>query len=370
MKVFILVFIFIYFEPFLPCFSASFEGSTGSMMEELDYRKIQEVLDQSGGQSFDFGDYITDVLSGKQPISFSSIWQAVKKSTASQVQDTTDIFRKILAVAILSALFTNFSYTFRNSQASETGFFVTYLLLYGILTTAYMTVAKIAETTMEQLLEFMKVMIPVYSVSVAFSTGAGTSAVIYQTVLVLITIVDAILLRVVLPIIHLYMMAMMANHLTNDNTLSKFADLLSTIISWILKTLLTVVMGIGAIQSMLAPALDHVKNTAMMKWISVIPGIGGLLGGVTETVLSTGTLLRNAIGAAGVIAICILCFLPVLKIGAGVLLYKAGGAVIQPIADRRVIACLESFAKASHFLLKTVFTGMALFLLSIVISCT
>ena len=53
MKVFILVFIFIYFEPFLPCFSASFEGSTGSMMEELDYRKIQEVLDQSGGQSFE-----------------------------------------------------------------------------------------------------------------------------------------------------------------------------------------------------------------------------------------------------------------------------------------------------------------------------
>ena len=52
------------------------------------------------------------------------------------------------------------------------------------------------------------------------------------------------------------------------------------------------------------------------------------------------------------------------------LLYKAGGAVIQPIADRRVIACLESFAKASQFLLKTVFTGMALFLLSIVISCT
>ena len=47
----------------------------------------------------------------------------------------------------------------------------------------------------------LKVMIPVYSVSVAFSTGAGTSAVIYQTVLVLITIVDAILLRVVLPII-------------------------------------------------------------------------------------------------------------------------------------------------------------------------
>lgn len=368
-KKMLFLFTFLLISIFLkPCFIC-FADSLDRMMDELDYRKIQEILNENGGESFDFGDYITDVISGKQPISFSSVWKAIKKSIASQMQGTTDIFRKILVVAILSALFTNFSYTFRNSQASETGFFVTYLLLYGILATAYMTVSNIAQTTMKQLLEFMKVLIPVYSVSVAFSTGAGTSAVLYQMVLILITVVDALLLRVVLPMIHLYMMAMMANHLTNENTLSKFANLLATVTGWILKVLLGVVVGIGAIQNMLAPALDHVKNTAITKWISVIPGIGGLLGGVTETVLSTGTLLRNAVGAAGVIAICVLCFLPVVKIWAGMLLYKAGGAVLQPIADRRVIACLESFVGASQLLLKTVFTGMTLFLLSILISC-
>lgn len=349
---------------------ADTDNTLGSMMEEFDYQEIQEVLNEGSGVSFNFGDYITDVISGKEALSFSSIWNAVKKTIASQLSGITGTFRKILIVAVLSALFTNFSYTFRNSQAAETGFFVTYLLLYGILAAAYMTVAQIAGQALTSLLEFMKVMVPVYSVSVAFSTGAGTSAVIYQAVLVLITVVDVVLLKVVLPMIHLYMMAMLANHLTQEDTLSKFADLLATLAGWILKTLLALVIGIGAIQGMLAPALDHVKNTTVMKWISAIPGIGGLLGGVTETVLGAGTLLRNAIGAAGVIAICAICFLPVIKLGAGVLLYKAGGAVIQPIADRRVLACLESCAGASQLLLKTVFTGVLLFLISIVVACT
>lgn len=344
------------------------DGGIHEMMEELDYTKIQKVLDEEVGENFQFGDYITDVISGKQSLSIKAIFSAITSSVTTQMQENISIFRKLLAVALLSALFTNFSYTFRNTQVAETGFFVTYLLMFGILAAAYMTGAQVAGNVIRKLLEFMKVLVPVYSMSVAFSTGVSTSAVLYQMVLVLITLVDVVLLKIVLPMIHLFMMAMLANHISEDEMLSKFANLLATIVQWILKSLLAVVIGIGAIQSMLAPALDHVKNTSIMKWLSAIPGVGGILGGVTETVLGAGTLLRNAIGVAGVIAILILCFIPVIKLLVNTFLYKFGGAVIQPIADKRVLACIESCSNASGLLLKTVFTGIVLFLISIVIT--
>jgi stage III sporulation protein AE len=44
-----------------------------------------------------------------------------------------------------------------------------------------------------------------------------------------------------------------------------------------------------------------------------------------------------------------------------------GGAVLQPISDKRFIECISASGRSATMLLQTIFVGTALFLLSITI---
>lgn len=63
-----------------------------------------------------------------------------------------------------------------------------------------------------------------------------------------------------------------------------------------LKAVLFLITGLSLIQSMIVPVVDSFKNTAIHKVVSVIPGIGGLTGGVTELLLGAAVLVKNSFG--------------------------------------------------------------------------
>jgi stage III sporulation protein AE len=160
---------------------------------------------------------------------------------------------------------------------------------------------------------------------------------------------------------------MLANNLSKEDMLSRLADLFSTAISWLLKSMLAAVVGFHAIQGLIVPVVDQVKRSALLKASEALPGIGDALGGVTETILGAGVLLKNAIGVAGLIAIIIMSAVPFLKLLMITVVYKIGCAALQPISDKRFIECINASAKSAAMLLQTVFVGAVLFLLSITI---
>ena len=72
------------------------------------------------------------------------------------------------------------------------------------------------------------------------------------------------------------------------------------------------------------------------------------------------------------IGIFVLCLYPLLKLLVYTLVYKVGGAVIQPVSDGRVGAILQSAAASGKILLGYVLAGALMFTLSItiVLVCT
>lgn len=343
--------------------------ATDSLTDEIDYETIQKALDDAtdGEGSLDFGGYVKKLISGEESFSLSSIGKMLKSALAKELKGNLNSLLKLLTIAVLAAVFTNFSHTFQNSQIAETGFYITYLLMFTILAASFMTAMSLAANTIESVLSFMKALVPAYCVSIGFCIGSGTSVLFYEAVLVLITTADIVLIKVILPLIGIYMMAVLANHLTHEDLLSKLSELLATIIKWGLRTLLAVVVGFGTVQALITPAVDQVKRSALMKVSSAIPGIGGILSGVTETVLGAGVLLKNAIGVAGVIAILVICLIPIIKLAIYVIIYKLGAAAIQPISDSRLVACMSAASEAASMLMQTVLVGAVLFEIAITI---
>lgn len=336
---------------------------------DYDYTEIQQVIDDvlKTDEKINFEDYVVNLIKSKDSFSFKEIGNDIKNAILNEIKGNIGTLTSLISIALIAAVFTNFSHAFQNSQVAETGFYVAYLLLFSVLTVSFISVANLAADTLSAVLSFMKVLVPSYFLSVAFCSSAGTSMVYYQATLFLITFVDILLIKLVIPMINIYLIVTMANNLSKEDLLSKLADLISLVIRWLLKSLLAVVIGFNAIQGLILPVADSIKRSTLMKATGAIPGIGNVLGTVTQSVLGAGILLKNAIGVAGVVVIIIICAVPILKIAVTALIYRVSCAAVQPISDKRMLNCINATAEAAGLLLHTVCIGAVLFLLTITI---
>ena len=81
-------------------------------------------------------------------------------------------------------------------------------------------------------------------------------------------------------------------------------------------------------------------------------------------------MLKNAVGAAGMLILIYICIRPVLRLLMGMILYKLVSAVIQPVADRRFSECVDHMADGIALLLMAVSITGVLFFLTIAIVTT
>ena len=340
-----------------------------SLDNDINYDDIQEVIDNimEREDTMNFGDYVNKLVSGEEPFSLSAIGSKLIQSIKGEINAHITTFGRLISIALIAAIFTNLSMAFKYHQVSETGYYVTYLLLFGLLISSFINTSNIAATVIGKVLDFMKALVPAYYMSVAFSSGSVSSYAFYKVALIIITLVDLIIIKVVIPLVNFYLIIVLANNLSKEDMLSKLAGLLEIIIKWTLRSLLAAVIGFQAIQGLIVPVADQVKRSALFKASSALPGVGNAIGSVAETVIGAGVLLKNAIGVAGLVVIIIICSVPIIQIVVVTLIYKFSSAALQPISDKRVIECISASAKSSQMLLQCVIVEAILFILSITI---
>lgn len=363
------LFVSLVFFLFIPCEKAYALNYPESDNMDFNYEDIQDVIDDvlSSNNKISFEDYVKGLFSGEKELSFATILDDIKNSVINEVKSNIGILTSLISIAIIAAIFTNFSYAFQNNHVAETGFYVTYLLLFSVITASFIAASTIATQTLSAVLNFMKALVPTYFMAVAFSSSAGTSAVYYQATLFLITFVDMLLIKLVIPLINIYLIVSMANNLSKDDLLSKLSDLIILITKWVLKTMLAVVVGFNTLQGLILPVADKVKRSALLKAAGAIPGVGDILGSITEGVLGAGVLLKNIIGVAGIVVVISICAVPLIKLAVTAIIYRVSAAAVQPISDKRMLNCVTAAAEASGLLLQTVLVGAVLFLFTITI---
>jgi stage III sporulation protein AE len=357
--------IFILFNASIVKAAANESGKSG----DIDYTQIQEVIDDilRDGNAYDFEKYTQRLLSGEETFSVADIARQLVRSMKSEFKANISTFIRLISIALIAAVFTNLAMAFKNSQVSETGYYITYLILFGLLISSFITASKIAVDALSSILDFMRVLVPVYFMSVGFCSGSTTALVYYEAALTMITLVEFLIIKIVIPMINVYLVITLVNHISKEDMLSKLAGLFAALISWLLKSLIAAVAGFNAIQGLIVPVADRVKRSAILKVSEAIPGIGNIMGNITETVLGAGMLLKNAIGVAGMVAILLICAVPFMKLFMILVIYKISGAVLQPVSDKRIVECISASARSAGFLLHAVFVGAVLFLLSITI---
>lgn len=339
-----------------------------TIWKEFEFSEIEDLLDDIFPEKkTDFQDLIKKMLSGQTEPSLQVIGEMISDQFFYEWKSSKAGMVHILLIVIVAAVFTNFSNVFQNKQISEISFYVLYLLLITIGLNSFRILIVSASENLERLIGFMKVLGPVYFLAVAFAAGSSTSILFYNLVLLLIYLVELVILNFLIPFVQVYIVIKVMNNLSEEDYLSKFAELCETVIAWTLKTLLAGVTGINIIQGLLSPAIDSLKRSVVGRSAEAIPVVGDAIGGVTEVMLGTAVLIKNGIGVAGALVCIGICLVPIIQMAVVTLLYKLIAAMIQPVSDKRIVGCISSIADGSQMLLRIIFTTGVLFLLTIAV---
>lgn len=339
------------------------------LLQEMDFSEMDRLLAELFPEErIEFGEVIWAVMQGETKLDAKLLGRMIGDKVFYAFRINRESVIHLIVIAVGAAIFLNLSGVFQTRQVSEISFFLLYMLLIGICLTSFQEAADWVGEGIGQLTGFMKVLYPIYFIAVTAAKGGVTSSVFYHLALLLILLIDGLIVHVMLPLIHVYVMGRVLNSLQSEDYLSKFLELLEMVISWILKSMIGVVAGLNILQGLVAPAIDSLKRSMVTRGVEAIPGVGDALGGTAEVVLGTAVLIKNSIGVTGALICCALCMMPLIQIGVITLVYKMAAAVIQPVSDKRIVECVSGVGEGCRLLLRAVLTSGVLFLFTIAIA--
>lgn len=332
----------------------------------IDYTEIQKTVEEllPGNFPFGFEELVNRLMSGENSAGLvKEIGQWLLSSVTFPVEHSI----KLLFLVLFSALFSNLSKAFSREGTAHVGFLCVYFLLAVHAISGFRSALSVVGSGMENLCGFVGVLLPMYCVSITVVTGSLTAAGYYQGTVFLLGFFELLARYCLIPLTQAYLMLAFASCMQKRPVFKRLLELIASLFSWIRKTLLGVALAFGAVQGVLAPAIDGLKRTAVVKSASAIPGVGDFIGGAWETVLGAGVVLKNSLGLVGILFLVLVTAIPLIRLILQYLMYRILAAVTEPVAQEMTEQFLLHMGIAHRLLLETLALGVLLFLLLLVV---
>ncbi len=332
---------------------------------QVDYSELQGTIEAllPGEIPFTFEELVKRMMQGETVGIVKEVWTWLLDNLSFPVENGS----KLLFLVLFSALFSNLSKAFSREGTAHVGFLCVYFLLAVHSISAFSGALKTTAEGMENLSGFVGVLLPMYCISIAVVTGSVTAAGYYQGTMFLLGFFELLTRYCLLPLAQAYLLLATASCMQNRPVFKRLLELIASLFSWIRKTLVGIALALGAVQGILAPAVDGLKRTAVVQSAAAIPGLGDLIGGAWETVMGAGMVLKNSIGLVGIVFLLLVMALPLLKLAVQYLVYRILTAVTEPVVQENIGQFLYHVGMAQRLLLETLALGMLIFLLLLVI---
>ena len=211
---------------------------------------------------------------------------------------------------------------------------------------------RLGSSTITELSEYGKLLLPVMTAALAAQGGTTASTVLYAGTAAFDMILTSLITSILIPLVFFFLAMALANSAIAEDLLKRIRDFIKWIISWILKTLLTIFTTYMGISGVVSGTTDAVALKATKFTIaSVIPVVGGILSDASEAVLVSAGVVKNAAGIYGILAILAVFLGPFLKIGIHYIVLKFTSALCNLFGTRQLTDLVEDFSTAMGFLL-------------------
>ena len=342
-----------------------------NISDVIDYSEVEKLLgDISVTDNISFEDEVNKVVK-EGTINYKDYLPNLSKIIKDAFIEKKDVIIKVIAITIITAIFTNFSNVMDNSYVSGTSFIVVYMLLMTLLINTFTQIYKVGNTTLNIIKSFMEAIFPVYSVASFMSNGIKTSTVYMQLTFMVITVIEIVFLRIILPLINIYLIVSLVNNLniSNDSNsviaLTRLAEFIKMIINQAIKLTVIFITSIGTIQRLIAPSVDKATKGLVSNGIKLVPFVGKGTEVVKDTVEGATVVIRNAIGGVSMIVIIIMCAMPLISVGVYVIIFEIISIIAESISDKRVTNALKGISDSAKLVIRVIGVSALLFIITI-----
>jgi len=170
---------------------------------------------------------------------------------------------------------------------------------------------------------------------------------VYQpTMAVLSSIIINIFVLFLLPLFVLSCVLTLINNLSNSVKLNKLIEFLSSIFKWRTSVVFTIFLTFASLQGLTAGSIDGLSiRTAKFTLKSYVPIVGSYVSDGIFIVLAGCNLIKNAVGACGLILLFATIISPLVEIIVFMLALKLISAVIEPMGDAKCANLVSGLSK-------------------------
>lgn len=222
-------------------------------------------------------------------------------------------------------------------------------------------------TTIQQISEYGKLLLPVMSAALAAQGGVSASTALYTATAFFNAILTSAITKLIVPLLYIYIVLCIANNAIGNEILKHFCNFVKQLMSLLLKGALYLFSGFLTITGVVSGAADASAIKATKLIISgSVPVVGKILSDASETILVSAGVMKSAAGVYGVVAIIAIFIGPFLQIGIQYLFLKITASVCGIFGTKQSVSLIQDFSGMMGFLLAATGTICLLLMISTV----
>lgn len=353
MKKIILIFILVLL--LMPCkvYAETEEEIMSSTQEKFNISGFIKEAEEYMGESFEevnLTEMLSQAIQGK--IDNKTIYQKILKLLGKEVSSSLKILISILVIIVIHGILKSITDNLENTSISQIIYFVQYILIVTLIMSNFTEIIGIVKSTANDLVGFINVLIPLLLTLMVYTGNIATSTLLQPIILFISNFIGNIISSILIPIVLIIVVFSIISKISDKVQVDKLSKFLKSGVVWFLGVVLTIFVGVVSLEGTLSSSVDGITaKTAKAAVSSVIPVVGKVLGDVVDSVLGCGVILKNAVGFIGVIVVIGICIMPIIKIGTLSIIYSLASAVIQPVADEKIVKLLDEMAGVFKLLL-------------------
>ena len=211
---------------------------------------------------------------------------------------------------------------------------------------------SLAVSTVSDISEYGKLLLPVMTAAMAGQGSITASAALYTQTAFFSSLLCSAIRKILIPITYIFLLTAIISSATENDLIKGIRDTLKSAMGWVLKTFLYLYTGFISITGVVSGATDAAALKATKLTISsMVPVVGGILSDASEAVLVSAGAIKNAAGIYGLFAILAILIGPFLKISVHYLLLKATATVCGVFCNKQCTELIQHFSSAMGMLL-------------------
>jgi stage III sporulation protein AE len=278
------------------------------------------------------------------PLTPTTVLALAERDLGRELTVQASLLGRLIVLAVGAGLLDLLGRALGRQEAARLGATVVHLALVAMALGSFTLAFALARTIVADLDSLMEAILPLM-IGLLAAMGAVTSAALFQPLMFgAVELIGSAVASVALPLLYVAGVLDVVGRIT-PYRLEAVAGLLRTVGLWVLGAVLTAFLGVVVVAGSLGPVTDGLALKAG-KFLAnaLIPVVGKMFADATEMVMGTSLVLKNAVGAAGLVALLLLLVLPVMKLLALSFTYRLAGSAVAPVGAGPVPDVLASMA--------------------------